>query len=84
MAAKLYRLGRFAFDHRRIVLVGWIVALGLVVASAIGFSDAFSTKFEVPGTESKRAQNRLHDKFGIDHVTLQPETLQRPLVRMSR
>ena len=26
-------------------------------------------------------QHRLHDKFGIDHVTLQPETGTRPLVR---
>ena len=26
-------------------------------------------------------QTRLHEKFGIDHVTLQPETATRPLVR---
>jgi cobalt-zinc-cadmium efflux system protein len=26
-------------------------------------------------------QQRLHEKFGIDHVTLQPETATRPLVR---
>jgi cobalt-zinc-cadmium efflux system protein len=26
-------------------------------------------------------QQRLHERFGIDHVTLQPETQQRPLVR---
>jgi cobalt-zinc-cadmium efflux system protein len=26
-------------------------------------------------------QTRLHEKFGIDHVTLQPETPTRPLVR---
>jgi hypothetical protein len=26
-------------------------------------------------------QARLHEKFGIDHVTLQPETGTRPLVR---
>ena len=26
-------------------------------------------------------QERLHEKFGIDHVTLQPETGTRPLVR---
>jgi len=29
-------------------------------------------------------QTRLHERFGIDHVTLQPETQERPLVRMSR
>ena len=26
-------------------------------------------------------QRRLHERFGIDHVTLQPETATRPLVR---
>jgi cobalt-zinc-cadmium efflux system protein len=26
-------------------------------------------------------QGRLHEKFGIDHVTLQPESGARPLVR---
>ena len=31
-----------------------------------------------------RLQTRLHEKFAIDHVTLQPETEQRPLVRISR
>ncbi len=29
-------------------------------------------------------QARLHERFDIDHVTLQPETQERPLVRMSR
>ena len=28
-----------------------------------------------------RLQLRLHEDFGIDHVTLQPETRTRPLVR---
>ena len=26
-------------------------------------------------------QSRLHDQFGIDHITLQPESMTRPLVR---
>jgi len=26
-------------------------------------------------------QRRLHERFGIDHVTLQPETGTRPLLR---
>jgi len=26
-------------------------------------------------------QARLHEKFGIDHITLQPESTTRPLVR---
>jgi uncharacterized membrane protein YdfJ with MMPL/SSD domain len=63
MASYLYRLGGWAFDNRRKVLVGWLVVLGLVIASAAAFSGKFSTKFEVPGTESQRAQDLLHEKY---------------------
>ena len=59
MATYLYRLGGWAFDNRRKVLsAGWWCSL-LVIASAAAFSGQFSTKFEVPGTESQQAQDLL-------------------------
>jgi uncharacterized membrane protein YdfJ with MMPL/SSD domain len=63
MATYLYRLGGWAFDHRRKVLLAWVLVLGLIVFSAASFSGTFSTKFEVPGTESQRAQDLLHEKY---------------------
>ena len=63
MASHLYRLGGWAFDHRGRVLAGWVVVLGLVIAGVAAFSSEFSTKFEVPGTESQRAQDLLHEKY---------------------
>ena len=63
MATYLYRLGGWAFDNRRKVLLGWLAVLALVVFSAGAFGDKFSTKFEVPGTESQRAQDLLHEKY---------------------
>jgi uncharacterized membrane protein YdfJ with MMPL/SSD domain len=63
MATHLYRLGGWAFEHRRRVLVAWVVILGLVVASAAAFSGATSNKFVVPGTESQQAQDLLEKKF---------------------
>jgi putative drug exporter of the RND superfamily len=63
MARHLHRLGGWAFDHRRKVLVGWIVALALVIASAGAFSGQTVNKFEVPGTESQRAQDLLREKY---------------------
>jgi putative drug exporter of the RND superfamily len=63
MARHLYRLGGWAFDHRRKVLVGWLVALALVIASAGAFSGQTVNKFEVPGTESQRAQDLLREKY---------------------
>jgi uncharacterized membrane protein YdfJ with MMPL/SSD domain len=63
MATYLYRLGGWAFDNRRKVLLGWVVVLAVVIASAGAFSGQFSEKFEVPGTESQQAQDLLHEKY---------------------
>jgi RND superfamily putative drug exporter len=63
MARHLYRLGGWAFDHRRKVLVGWVVALALVIAAAGAFSGQTVNKFEVPGTESQQAQDLLREKY---------------------
>jgi putative drug exporter of the RND superfamily len=63
VATYLYRLGGWAFDHRRKVLAGWVAVLVLVAFSASAFSGTFSTKFEVPGTESQQAQDLLNEKY---------------------
>ncbi len=63
MATHLYRLGGWAFERRRRVLVAWVVILGLVFASATAFSGQTSNKFVVPGTESQQAQDLLEKKF---------------------
>jgi uncharacterized membrane protein YdfJ with MMPL/SSD domain len=63
MATRLYRLGRWAFDNKKKVLAGWLALLALVVASMSAFGDEFSSKFEVPGTESQNAQDLLAERF---------------------
>jgi putative drug exporter of the RND superfamily len=63
VATYLYRLGGWAFDNRRGVLAGWLAVLAVVIACAAAFSGQFSTKFEVPGTESQRAHDLLHEKY---------------------
>jgi uncharacterized membrane protein YdfJ with MMPL/SSD domain len=63
MATYLYRLGGWAFTNRRKVLFGWLAILAVVIGSAAAFSGQFSSKFEVPGTESQRAQDLLHEKY---------------------
>jgi putative drug exporter of the RND superfamily len=63
MATYLYRLGGWAFEHRRKVLGGWLLVLALVIAGAGAFSGQTSDRFSVPGTESQRAQDLLHEKF---------------------
>ena len=63
MATKLYRLGGWAFEHRKRVLVGWLVVVGLVIASAAAFSGTQNNSFSVPGTESQKAQDLLAKKY---------------------
>ena len=63
MATRLYRLGRWSFDNRKKVLLGWVAVLAVVIASAGAFSGQFSEKFEVPGTESQQAQDLLYEKY---------------------
>jgi RND superfamily putative drug exporter len=63
MATYLYRIGGWAFTNRRKVLFGWLAILAVVIGCAASFSGQFSSKFEVPGTESQRAQDLLHVKY---------------------
>ena len=63
MATNLYKLGGWAFDNRRKVLLGWLVVLALVLFASSTFSGTFSSKFEVPGTESQQAQDLLNEKY---------------------
>ena len=56
-------LGRWCFRHRRVVLTLWLVALVgfFVVDRAAG--NAFSTKFQLPNTQSSEALNLLQKDF---------------------
>jgi RND superfamily putative drug exporter len=63
MATKLYRLGHWCFGHRKMVVAAWVTVLVAVGFSAVTFSGQQSEKFEVPGTESQRAQDVLEKKY---------------------
>jgi uncharacterized membrane protein YdfJ with MMPL/SSD domain len=62
MATRLYRIGGWAYEHRKRVLVGWLLVLVAVVASAAAFSGKTSNEFSVPGTESQVAMDLLDEK----------------------
>jgi RND superfamily putative drug exporter len=44
-------------------VLGWVLVLAAVIVCAALFSGRTSDKFEVPGTESQRAQDLLHERF---------------------
>ena len=63
MATNLYRLGGWAFTHRKRVLGIWALVLVAVFACATAFSGKTNDSFEVPGTESQQAQELLETKY---------------------
>ncbi|MEU2907929.1 MMPL family transporter [Streptomyces globisporus] len=63
MATFLYRLGRFSFRRRRLVLALWIAALAVVGVMASGVSGATTDTFSIPGTQSQKALDLLDEEF---------------------
>ncbi len=63
MANRLYRLGGWAFEHRKRVVALWALVLVGVIAAAAAFGGKTNDKFSVPGTESQEAQELLEQKY---------------------
>ncbi len=63
MATYLYRLGRFAFRARRLVLVLWLALLAAGIAGAATLSGPTTDAFKIPGTESQKAIDVVGKEF---------------------
>ncbi|MEU9787953.1 MMPL family transporter [Streptomyces phaeochromogenes] len=63
MATFLYRLGRFSFRRRRLVLMLWIAVLAAVGIGAASVSSSTSDTFAIPGTQSQKALDLLEKEF---------------------
>ena len=63
MATFLYRLGRFSFRRRRLVLMLWIAVLAAVGIGAASVSSSTSDSFTLPGTQSQKAIDLLGKEF---------------------
>ncbi|MGV9410488.1 MMPL family transporter [Nocardia sp. NPDC003693] len=63
MAKLLYRLGRFAFEKRRLVALLWVGIMGALVVGAAAAPTPPPDTFSIPGTESQRAFDLLEERF---------------------
>ncbi|WP_210594051.1 MMPL family transporter [Streptomyces sp. GESEQ-35] len=63
MATFLYRIGRWAFRRRRLVLRLWLGALVVAVAAAALAPAAEEEDLSMPGTESQKAFDLLDERF---------------------
>ncbi len=63
MSSLLYRLGRWAYAHRRRVVVSWLLVLLVTGGAAAALSEGTDNTFSIPGTESTRAWDQLQHTF---------------------
>ncbi|RAY15531.1 MMPL family transporter [Actinomadura craniellae] len=63
MATLLYRLGRWCFRRRGLVVAAWLLVLLALGGAAAAFSGPTSGDFRMPGTESQRAMDALKKQF---------------------
>ncbi|WP_344289842.1 MMPL family transporter [Streptomyces synnematoformans] len=63
MATFLYRLGRFSFRRRRLVLMLWTAVLAVVGIAAAGVTSKTTDTFSIPGTQSQKALDLLSEEF---------------------
>jgi putative drug exporter of the RND superfamily len=58
------RWTRMMIRHRWIVLGAWLLVFAASVAAASGLSDLLTNRFTLPGTDTKRAEDILEERFG--------------------
>src|SRR3546814_18425772 len=63
MTRALYRLGRFAVERRRRVLLAWVVLAVVLTVAARSSGGEFNDDFRVPGVESQAAIDLLEARF---------------------
>ena len=63
MSRALHRLGRFSVRHRRLVVVAWLLAVGLLWLAVASAGGSYSGDFRIPGAESQRATDLLEERF---------------------
>jgi RND superfamily putative drug exporter len=61
MASFLYRLGKFSYKRRWLVISLWLAVLVAVGGSAAAFHGTMSNNFSIPGTETQRMADKLKE-----------------------
>ncbi|MDR7081346.1 RND superfamily putative drug exporter [Arthrobacter ginsengisoli] len=59
MALLLYRLGKFSYRHRWLVVSLWLAVMMAVGGAAAAFHGTLSNNFQIPGTETQQMADKL-------------------------
>ncbi len=63
MSAQLYALGRWCFQHAKLVLAAWLIVVLAVGGAALAFRGSFADVFKIPGSPSQVALDKLRMTF---------------------
>ncbi|WP_413100069.1 MMPL family transporter [Streptomyces sp. Inha503] len=63
MATLLYRLGAWGALRWRTMLIGWLLALGVVVGLGVSFAGSFADSGSIPGSPAQTALTRMERHF---------------------
>ncbi|KAA0024551.1 MMPL family transporter [Antrihabitans cavernicola] len=63
MATYLYRIGKFAYRRKGVVLAGWLALMILVGVGAATLAGPTSESFSIPGTPAQQAQDLMAERF---------------------
>jgi RND superfamily putative drug exporter len=63
VSSVLYALGRRAFRARRLVLLAWVLALGVLLGGAVALGTGTNNNYNFPGTQSQDALDSLARTF---------------------
>jgi putative drug exporter of the RND superfamily len=83
----LGRLAGVSYRRRGRVVVGWIAALAVAIGLSAAFAGDFTADYSTPGSDSKRAQDLLEDRFPtqsgdtVDVVVRADQSVADPAVR---
>ena len=55
---------RWVLEHRKTVLLSWLVIAVVAFASVQPSADALSSEFELPGRESRDAADLIYERYG--------------------
>ena len=63
MALLLYRLGKFSYRRRWLVISLWLAVMVAVGGSAAAFHGTMSNNFQIPGTETQQMADKLKQEL---------------------
>ncbi|GAA2509356.1 MMPL family transporter [Winogradskya humida] len=63
MATYLYRLGKFSFRKRKLILALWLAMIAALGVGAFTLNGPTAESFSIPGTEAQEAQDLLAQRF---------------------